>query len=76
MLQVNMIRQETEKVKEKLLQRNFSAIDIVDTVIALDDERKKVPNSAFDTTQAKINAASKEIGKLMAQGNREEAEHN
>jgi seryl-tRNA synthetase len=73
MLQVNMIRQETEKVKEKLLQRNFSAIDIVDTVIALDDERKNT-QLRFDTTQAKINAASKEIGKLMGQGNREEAE--
>lgn len=73
MLQVNIIRQETEKVKEKLLKRNFTNIDIVDRVIALDDERKNTQLN-FDTTQAKINAASKEIGKLMAQGNKDEAE--
>jgi seryl-tRNA synthetase len=39
----------------------------------LDDDRKRLQNE-FDQTQAKVNAASKEIGKLMAQGNKEAAE--
>jgi seryl-tRNA synthetase len=45
----------------------------VDEVIALDDERKKLQVD-FDNTQAKVNAASKDIGKLMGQGKKEEAE--
>ncbi len=73
MLQVNYIRQEKEKVKERLQVRNFSNVEIVDSIIALDDTRKNIQLN-FDNTQAKINAASKEIGKLMAQGNKEEAE--
>jgi len=39
----------------------------------LDDERKRI-QADFDNTQARVNSASKEIGKLMAQGKREEAE--
>ncbi|MFX5709945.1 hypothetical protein ABTE34_20880, partial [Acinetobacter baumannii] len=35
--------------------------------------RKKI-QLAFDTIQSKINAASKEIGNLMKQGKKEEAE--
>jgi seryl-tRNA synthetase len=43
-------------------------LDLVDSIIALDDQRKKLQLD-FDTTQAKVNAASKEIGKMMASGN-------
>jgi seryl-tRNA synthetase len=39
----------------------------------LDDERKKW-QLEFDTVQAKINASSKEIGNLMKQGNKQEAD--
>ena len=46
---------------------------MVDAIIALDDERKKL-QADFDGTQAKVNAASKEIGKMMAQGKKDEAE--
>lgn len=73
MLQVNTLRKDIDKVKERLTVKNFSDTSIVDTIIELDDERKKV-QLEFDNTQAKINAASKEIGKLMAQGNKDEAE--
>jgi seryl-tRNA synthetase len=75
MLQLNVLRATTDEVKKQLAIKNFTDINLVDTVIALDDERKKV-QLAFDNTQAKINAASKEIGKLMAQGNKEDAENN
>jgi len=46
---------------------------LVDSIIALDDQRKKLQLD-FDTTQAKVNAASKEIGKMMASGNAAGAE--
>lgn len=75
MLQLNVLRATADEVKKQLAIKNFSEINLIDTVIALDDERKKV-QLAFDNTQAKINAASKEIGKLMAQGNKEAAENN
>jgi seryl-tRNA synthetase len=41
-------------------------------VIALDDERKKL-QADFDNTQARVNSASKEIGVLMKQGQKDEA---
>ena len=73
MLQVNVLRQKKEWVKERLAVRNFKQPELVDAIIALDDERKKL-QAEFDATQAKINASSKNIGKLMAAGNKEEAE--
>lgn len=73
MLQVHVLRQNSEWVKERLAIKNFKQPELVDTIIALDDERKKI-QLAYDNTQALINAASKEIGMLMAKGNKEEAE--
>ncbi|MCV4754071.1 hypothetical protein OFC37_31905, partial [Escherichia coli] len=62
-----------EEVKRRLSVKHFNQPQLVDTIIALDDQRKKL-QADFDTTQAKVNSASKEIGKLMAQGNKEGAE--
>ncbi len=73
MLQVQVLRNNTEEVKKKLTIKNFKQLDLVDTIILLDDERKKL-QAEFDAIQANINAASKEIGKLMGQGKKEEAE--
>ena len=71
MLQVQVLRNNKEDVKKKLTIKNFKQLDLVDTIIALDDERKKL-QADFDAIQANINAASKEIGKLMGQGKKEE----
>ncbi len=73
MLQVSYIRQNRELVLKKLAVRNFSQTQLVDEVIALDDERKRLQID-FDNTQAKINSASKVIGNLMKQGKKDEAE--
>jgi seryl-tRNA synthetase len=75
MLQVNVLRQKTDWVKERLAIKNFKQPELMDEIIALDDERKKL-QAEFDATQAKINSASKEIGKLMGQGKKDEAEKN
>ena len=72
MLQVNVLRQRTEWAKERLAVKNFKEPELVDEIIALDDERKKL-QSEFDSLQSKINASSKDIGKLMAAGNKDEA---
>ena len=67
MLQVNLIKQNPEEVKKKLAVKNFKELNLVDEIISLDEERKKL-NFEFDETKAGINAASKEIGQLMAKG--------
>jgi len=46
---------------------------VVDKVLELDDQRKKL-QLEFDNIQAKINTSSKEIGQLMAKGEKENAE--
>lgn len=72
MLQVNVLRQNPDWVKERLKVKNFASIHLVDEIIALDNERKRL-QTEFDTIQSKINLASKTIGALMAQGKKEEA---
>jgi seryl-tRNA synthetase len=73
MLQINYIKQNVELVKERLAVKNFKEMDIVDRIISIDEERKK-QQSEFEETQAKVNSASKEIGQLMAKGDKEGAE--
>ncbi|MBV9961904.1 MAG: serine--tRNA ligase, partial [Parafilimonas sp.] len=73
MLQVNVLRNNPELIKERLSVKNFRQLELVDDIIALDDERKKL-QAEFDALQSQINSSSKNIGKLMAAGNKEEAE--
>ncbi len=60
-------------MKERLAVKNFPALQLVDEILALDDERKRLQLES-DNTLAKINAASKSIGQLMAKGQKEDAE--
>ena len=53
--------------------KHFGDLLVVDTVLALDEERKKLQLD-FDNNQAKVNSTSKEIGMLMGKGQKEEAE--
>ena len=60
MLQLSVLRNDPAFVKERLAVKHCKQLDLVDSIIALDDQRKKLQLD-FDTTQAKVNAASKEI---------------
>jgi len=73
MLQLQVLRQDTEAVKKRLAVKNFKDLGLVDEIIALDDQRKR-SQLEFDTTQSLVNSASKEIGQLMARGDKEAAE--
>ncbi len=57
MLQVAFIKQNIELVKERLGVKNFKEIDIVATVISLDNEKRSLQGS-FDHLQSKIKFAS------------------
>jgi len=73
MLTMAILRQDPDGVKQKLHKKHFAPVEIVDYVIGLDDRRKKLQLDC-DNMLAQINAASKEIGQLMAKGQRDEAE--
>jgi len=73
MLQVTYLRQHTQLAKDKLAIKHFSNLGLVDQVIAMDDQRKRL-QASFDELQSKVNAASKEIGNHMAKGEKEQAE--
>jgi seryl-tRNA synthetase len=72
MLQVNLIRQNPDLVKERLAARNFANLGLVDTLLEIDDELRKVKFST-ETIQATINTVSKEIGILMGKDEKEAA---
>ena len=73
MLQLAFIRNNKEEVKQRLTVKNFAELDLVEEILSLDEERKKLQLD-FDSTQAKVNSTSKEIGQLMAKGQKDEAE--
>ncbi|MCQ4035664.1 serine--tRNA ligase [Kaistella montana] len=73
MLQVNFLRENKERVLQGLQKRNFKQLDLVDEAISTDDERKKI-QFELDQNLAEMNKISKEIGILMKEGTKEEAE--
>lgn len=74
MLQLNVIRQNPELVKQRLAIKYFAQVELIDELLKWDDKRKQYQHEQ-DSLQSKLNAASKEIGQLMAKGNKEEAEN-
>ena len=73
MLQVNFLRENKERVLEGLKKRSFKELDLVDAAINADDERKKL-QFELDSQLSEMNKISKEIGILMKDGKKEEAE--
>lgn len=73
MLQVSYIRDNKEQVLARLAVKNFKQPELVDEILALDDNRKQTQNR-LDSTSAEANAAAKRIGELMRTGQKEEAE--
>lgn len=73
MLQLQVLRQDPQSAKNRLSIKNFADLNLIDEIIILDDERKKLQMES-DSILSKLNIASKEIGQLMAKGQKEEAE--
>ncbi len=73
MLQLAVLRSNPEIIKERLGVKNFKDSHLVDDIIILDDERRKL-NFQFDETKSKINTASKEIGQYLGKGEKERAD--
>ncbi len=74
MLQISYIRQNTALVKEKLAVKHFGDLSLVDAILELDEQVRKLKTES-EALQANLNAASKEIGMLMGKGEKEAAEN-
>ncbi|MBQ9928192.1 MAG: serine--tRNA ligase [Lachnospiraceae bacterium] len=74
MIDIKFLRENPELVKENIKKKfQDNKLELVDEVIALDAESRKAKQEA-DDLRASRNKISKEIGALMAQGKKEEAE--
>ncbi len=74
MLDIDFLRENPDVVKENIKKKFQDAkLPLVDEVIELDTQRRLVQQEA-DAIRANRNKISKEIGALMAQGKKEEAE--
>jgi seryl-tRNA synthetase len=72
MLQVPFIREQRDLVIERLAIRNIEATQIIDDVIRLDEDRRKL-QTQLDSVLAESNSLSKEIGNLFKSGKAAEA---
>ncbi len=74
MLLVNTIRENFETVLEGLQKRNFPHAEAALHQVLELDKRRKETQSERDALQAEANSISKQVGQLMREGKKEEAE--
>ena len=73
MLQVSYIRENRDKVLERLAVRSFKQPELIDQIINLDDDRRKI-QTQLDSLLADANSSAKQIGDLMRQGLKDKAD--
>lgn len=71
MLQVNFLRENKDKAIEGLKKRNFKDLTLIDEIIQLDDERKKI-QFELDQNLSEMNKISKQIGVLIKEGKQDQ----
>jgi seryl-tRNA synthetase len=73
MLTISLIREKKNFIIERLKVKNFDAGEILDKIISLDTERRDI-QTRTDQMQGEMNRISKEIGSLMKEGKKNEAD--
>jgi seryl-tRNA synthetase len=74
MIDIKLLRSEPETVRENIKKKfQFDKLPLVDEVLSLDERNRQI-KTEVETLRAERNRASKQIGSLMAKGQREEAE--
>jgi seryl-tRNA synthetase len=73
MIEISIIRTQPELVKKGLSKKHFKAIELVDVLLQV-DERRRQAQQILEDIRSKENLFAKEIGALMKQGHKEEAE--
>ena len=72
MLTLNILKENTEQVIEKLAVKNFDARDLVSDILKRDKHRRELQQES-DAMQAEMNNLSKQIGMLFKEGKQDEA---
>ncbi len=72
MLSISFIRDHRDHLIERLKIKNFHQVEIIDAIIAEDNERRSL-QVKHDNLQAELNAKSREIGALYKEGKSQEA---
>ncbi|MGB5499493.1 MAG: serine--tRNA ligase [Maribacter sp.] len=72
MLQLQLIREEKDKIIAALKKRNIDAAPMLENILQL-DEKRRATQSILDNTLAESNKLSKEIGILFKNGKAQEA---
>lgn len=73
MLTLKTISEDPEGVIKRLAKKHFDAKEIIGNIIELDQIRRQ-SQTQLDSTQAELNTLSKQIGLLMKEGKKVEAE--
>lgn len=73
MLDINFIRSNTDLVKQGMLNKGEQEVSIVDEVLQVDEKWRSLLHTC-DTKRNESNIKAKEIGKLMGQGFKSEAQ--
>lgn len=73
MLDINYIREHVDAVKQGMINKGEKESAIVDQVLAKDEEWRTFVHK-LDTLRSENNAKAKQIGMLMGQGKKEEAQ--
>lgn len=73
MLQLNYIRENRDSVIERLAVKNFKDVSLVDEIISLDEQRRKI-QAESDALAAEAKSSAKLIGDFMREGKKSEAD--
>ena len=73
MLDIQIIRDTPEQVRQALRDKGLGTLDVVDRILAQDAERRRLLTD-LQEDQTRSNTVSREIGTLMQQGRRDEAQ--
>jgi len=73
MLTINLIRGKKEFIIERLKVKNFDAAEIVEKILSIDLSRREI-QTRTDSLQGEMNRISKDIGALLKEGKKAEAE--
>lgn len=73
MLTLKTISENSELVIKKLAKKHFDGKEIIENVLDIDQTRKKT-QTALDASLAESNSLSRQVGQLMKEGKKDEAE--
>ncbi len=72
MLEISYLRENKKEAIARLKKRNYDFTSVVEQILQIDADRRRTQNE-LDSQLAEMNRISKEVGALMQQGKKDEA---